>query len=362
MSNYLDKINALVDPVEDWSRLPAEPLVSVWMITYNHEPFIRQALNSVLMQEVNFDYEVVIGEDKSTDRTREIVEEYQRRHPDKIRLRLARENLYSQKLKPGLGVLAACRGKYIAMCEGDDYWTDPLKLQKQVEIFRKHPDCIFCGGRARTWNEAEGRFTFVTPREDIDAGCLTPHQYFDMCDWVKTCTRMVPRELILGVPIEYQGDCLTTHYLLATNPKGVVRCLEEFVAVYREHAGGVCSGATQTALMLESHHASKMIRKIYRDRRFDRYQMFGKRAAQHLMKDPTLRFRERCRYALSFVMMDIQDFIGRRPCCFGRWLYARWILIRYAAFPGRSQLKRIVWAIFGHVKRLADIAKRSPCS
>ena len=115
----LKRIDNLVDKVEDWSRLPVEPLVSVYMITYNHEKFIAQALDGILMQEVDFPYEIVIGEDKSTDRTRAVVCEYQRRHPDKIRLHLSRENLFRQKLA-GLGPLAACRGKYIAMCEGDD--------------------------------------------------------------------------------------------------------------------------------------------------------------------------------------------------------------------------------------------------
>ena len=90
------------------------------------------------MQEVDFPYEIMIGEDQSTDRTREIVCEYQRRHPDKIRLHLSRENLFSQNLA-GFGPWSACRGKYIAICEGDDYWTDPKKLQIQVDCLEKDP-------------------------------------------------------------------------------------------------------------------------------------------------------------------------------------------------------------------------------
>lgn len=140
----LPDIEHLIEHIEDWAALPGEPLVSVWMITYNHEPFIRQALDSILIQKVDFPYEIVIGEDKSTDNTREIVREYQQRHPDKIRLRLAKENLHSQRLKPGLGVLRACRGKYVALLEGDDYWTNPLKLQKQVDSLEHRPDCVAC--------------------------------------------------------------------------------------------------------------------------------------------------------------------------------------------------------------------------
>lgn len=92
------------------------------------------------MQQTSFPYEIVIGDDRSTDRTREIVQDYQKCYPDKIQLRLAREKLYSQGLKQNIGVLNACRGKYIAMCEDDDYWTDPLKLQKQVDFLEAHPE------------------------------------------------------------------------------------------------------------------------------------------------------------------------------------------------------------------------------
>ncbi|NCD09785.1 MAG: glycosyltransferase family 2 protein, partial [Negativicutes bacterium] len=156
VNDILDKINAKVETVEDFSLLSNSPLLSVWVVVYNHEAFVRQALDSILMQKVTFDYEIVIGEDRSTDRTRDIVIEYQHLHPDKIRLRLARENLYSQGLKPGIGVLAVSRGKYIAMLEGDDYWTDPLKLQKQVDFLEAHPDYSLCGHNTKIIYENDG--------------------------------------------------------------------------------------------------------------------------------------------------------------------------------------------------------------
>ena len=105
MEHIITQINAQTDKVDDWSCLPEDPLVSVFMTTYNHGRFIAQALDGILMQEVDFSYEIVIGEDKSTDRTREIVCEYQRKHPAKIRLHLSKENLYSKNLKPGWAVM-----------------------------------------------------------------------------------------------------------------------------------------------------------------------------------------------------------------------------------------------------------------
>ncbi len=116
-----------------------EPLVSVMMITYNHAPFIAQAIQGVLQQKVNFPFELVIGEDCSTDGTREIVFEYQKKFPDIIRVITSDRNVGSKKNAKRTG--QACRGKYIAYCEGDDYWHHPSKLQKQADYLESHPEC-----------------------------------------------------------------------------------------------------------------------------------------------------------------------------------------------------------------------------
>jgi glycosyltransferase involved in cell wall biosynthesis len=116
-----------------------EPLVSVMMITYNHAPFIAQAIQGVLHQKVNFPLELVIGEDCSTDGTREIVLEYQKKFPDIIRGITSDKNVGGRKNAHRTG--KECRGKYIAYCEGDDYWHHPSKLQKQADYLESHPEC-----------------------------------------------------------------------------------------------------------------------------------------------------------------------------------------------------------------------------
>ena len=111
--------------------------VSVCMVTYNHEKYIAQAIESVLMQKTNFDYELVIGEDCSTDKTKKIIIKYQKRYPKIIRIILNKKNLGA-----GLNfvqILEACKGEYIALLDGDDYWTDPVKLQKQVDFLDNNP-------------------------------------------------------------------------------------------------------------------------------------------------------------------------------------------------------------------------------
>jgi len=116
-----------------------EPLVSVHMITYNHAPFIREAIEGALQQKTNFPFELVIGDDCSTDGTRELLIEQQKRYPETIRLVGTNQNVGC--IKNCYRTLKACRGKYVAFCEGDDYWHHPLKLQKQVDYMETHADC-----------------------------------------------------------------------------------------------------------------------------------------------------------------------------------------------------------------------------
>lgn len=118
-----------------------QPLVSVWMVTYNHEKFIAQALESVLMQKTNFNYEIVIGEDCSTDNTKCILKEFQNKFPTIINAIYQEKNVGAFRNAYEF-VLPKCRGKYVACLEGDDYWTDPNKLQKQVDFLEANPQYV----------------------------------------------------------------------------------------------------------------------------------------------------------------------------------------------------------------------------
>ena len=114
-----------------------KPLVSIFSLAYNHEAFIEKAIESWLMQKTNFRVEAVIGEDNSTDKTREIVFDYAKKYPDFIRVVTSDSNIGMRA--NSMRTRLACNGKYIAFCEGDDYWIDPLKLQKQVDIMEANP-------------------------------------------------------------------------------------------------------------------------------------------------------------------------------------------------------------------------------
>ncbi len=116
------------------------PLVSICSLTYNHAPYIRQCLDGLLMQQTNFPFEIIINDDCSTDGTTEIIRDYAERFPEIIKPIFHEENQYQKGLRGFFQkfVFPKAQGKYIALCEGDDYWTDPLKLQKQVDFLESH--------------------------------------------------------------------------------------------------------------------------------------------------------------------------------------------------------------------------------
>lgn len=123
------------------------PLVSISCITYNHAPYIRECLDGFMMQQTNFPFEVLIHDDASTDGTADIIREYAEKYPDIIKPLYEEENQWV-KGRRGSAVFnfPRAQGKYIALCEGDDYWTDPLKLQKQVDILERNSNVsiVFC--------------------------------------------------------------------------------------------------------------------------------------------------------------------------------------------------------------------------
>tara|TARA_B110001469_G_scaffold117373_1_gene123295 strand:- start:13369 stop:14334 length:966 start_codon:yes stop_codon:yes gene_type:complete len=151
------------------NQVPQDVLLSVCMITYNHERYIRQALDSVLAQQTDFNFEICIGEDDSSDTTRKICLEYADRYPEEIRLILRRREdvMYIDGKPTGrrntIETNGACRGKYIALLEGDDFWIDPYKLQKQFDYLEEHGDCSCVVGRVFRQNEVDSTRSQICP-------------------------------------------------------------------------------------------------------------------------------------------------------------------------------------------------------
>lgn len=199
------------------------PMVSVGMLTYNHEKYISRALDSVLMQEVNFDYEIVIADDCSTDGTRDIIREYQKRYPHVIRPIFNEINLGGQN--NANVIRTACVGKYRATLEGDDYWVSTTKLQKQVDFLEKNPDYIAIGGDFICVNDSGKPCEF--PWGDIRYTYCEGEEYTmeDLQNWLLPahascmCFRNIFVEISQGEldyfhSIKVLGDRRTSMYLL----------------------------------------------------------------------------------------------------------------------------------------------------
>jgi len=212
--------------------------VSVSMITYNHEKFIAQAVESVLMQKANFEYELVIGEDCSTDNTRQILLEYQKKYPDKIRLLLPEKNLGMHK--NAINTLQASRGQYIAALEGDDYWTDPLKLQKQVDFLEANPEY---SGAFHDIQLLESDGSWGNPRKSIqdfkERVDITLEDTISMTSPFHTSS-FIFRSNSLKLPKEFfrytSGD-MATFMIVAS--QGKLRRIHNNMSVYRKHKGGI---------------------------------------------------------------------------------------------------------------------------
>ncbi|HEY1807556.1 MAG TPA: glycosyltransferase [Acidobacteriaceae bacterium] len=225
--------------------------VSVAMITYNHEKYIARAIESIISQNVHFQYEIVIGEDCSTDATRAVILDFHRRYPDRIRLLLRDHNVGA--MRNFVDTIEACRGEYLALLEGDDYWISSDKLQRQVDFLDGHPECALCCGRAKVHYEV-GAEKFG-PRGDLFPS-RPPGTYKieDILEdnFIATCTAVVRRELIGRFPEWFYEVKLGDWPLFAMVAlHGDIELMDEILAAYRIHSGGMWSSMASATRLKE---------------------------------------------------------------------------------------------------------------
>ncbi len=222
----------------------SRPRVSVLTVTYNQERYIEQTVHSALMQNTDFDYEIVIGEDCSTDRTRDILLRLEAEHPSRLRLLLRNRNLGGLNFRE---TFSACTGEYIAWLDGDDYWTDPCKLARQVAFLDEHPQFAGCAHVVRQLGEHadHGLFPNPCPAEFTFDELLAENRF-------ATCSVMYRRRLD-SFPSWFQhctmGDW-PLHILHAVH--GPFKVFPEVMGVYRIHEGGVWSLARRTWRLRQS--------------------------------------------------------------------------------------------------------------
>jgi FkbM family methyltransferase len=210
------------------------PKLSVCMITYGHEAYIIDALKGVLMQKTTFEFEVVLAEDCSPDATQEVVRSFLQQHPRSNKVKYIRHAVNKGMMDNFIWALNQCRGEYIAICEGDDYWIDPLKLERQIAILEQNPSHSFCFHQGIRFGEDESTYD-VYPLNKQQTTFL-PSEIFNM-----TTIPMASVVFRSSIPRTFvRGHSHPDFQLLCSlMTRGEAYFLKEVMSVYRVHPGGV---------------------------------------------------------------------------------------------------------------------------
>jgi len=224
-----------------------QPKVSICFVTYNQASYIKVSLDSILMQKTNFDFEIIIHDDASTDGTSDIIWDYQKRYPNIIKPQIQIENQWSKGVR---GIFARftfprCKGKYIALCEGDDYWTDPLKLQKQVDFLENNNDVNICFHRANLLKN--GDFSLHEIPQGFEGKSFSYIELLKQYNFITTASVLFRKPEKFDIPDWYFklpfGD-LGLYKLISSHNKKLY-CLNEVMSVYRIHNDGMWSGLNE---------------------------------------------------------------------------------------------------------------------
>jgi len=250
--------------IEDKKEYFVYMKISVCIFTYNHEKFISQAIESVLNQLTEFDFEIVIGEDLSTDSTRDIVREYQMRYPQKIRAIFSDRNVGA--MENYSRTILQCKGEYISLMDGDDYWIYDKKLQSQADFLDKNRHFSFCFHDARILG-ADGEWSQETCCGHLHKKVV---RFEDIiCNvHIPTTSILFQREALMGFPPNWFGTikCPDRPIFLLLAAEGPGFYFKELWSVYRKHSAGFWTGQDYQSQLLTHIHIYKTMNRHYQDR------------------------------------------------------------------------------------------------
>ena len=300
-----------------------KPLVSINCLTYNHEKYIRDCLEGFLFQKTNFPFEVLVHDDASTDSTPKILQEYATKFPDIIKPILRDKNLCSVPghRDPNLVNLDRAQGKYVAMCEGDDFWCSPYKLQKQFELMEKHPDYSICACGIYCLNHLRQSYTphgFPSEEWPIqqETACKRilfnnhplhmPTVFFRM-DTLRMIQDIFQRD-VLNAPM---SDTQLFYHLATQGKVGYIR---ERMATYRKHASSISSYDNQerarifAQLSLDAH--IRLANENNHPEWADEYRKLVEANIKTAPTSMTIRrfLRQRMTYLKRFIRGDYANF------------------------------------------------------
>lgn len=262
------------------------PTVSICVQTYQHEAYIRECLDSLLSQKTSFPFEIILGEDDSEDGTRDICKEYAEKHPDRIRLFLRdkKDKIFIKGTKTGrfnfLENLKSCRGKYISFCDGDDFWVNPEKIQKQVEFLDSNPEIFLCyTGTLQETSEHNTLKELVANEKKIASSEIKRISYLGhISNWmIKNHV-----EPLLNNPIVYKAPVLDVVIFEYSKIHGKIGALPILSSFYRFNPAGL--------------YRMKSEKTVHMDRLILSYYLF-----KYLHKNPITFLRGLGYYSLRFI-------------------------------------------------------------
>jgi glycosyltransferase involved in cell wall biosynthesis len=237
--------------------------VSIHMVTFNHEKYIEKALDGALRQITNFDFEIIIADDCSTDTTQEICVAYQQKYPSKVKLIQRVNNLGA--IKNFVDLFKYCNGKYVAICEGDDYWTDPYKLQKQIDLLEQYPSASMSVALIKTL-DSNNKETTESPFINDTLPLIYQkglNKYFH------TSTYVIRKESLELALKKYRklfiNDTAICFLLINIGPFVL---LNDVVSVYRQTNEGIWTGINQLRKDFQHYQLHRAFRKYHVLKRF----------------------------------------------------------------------------------------------
>ena len=217
-------------------------MVSICMITYNHEKYLKKAIDGVLMQKTNFDFELVIANDNSPDTTTLIVEDYIKCNPNGHKIKFLNNKVNMGMMPNFINAIDNCKGKYIALCEGDDYWTDENKLQKQVDFLEKNKNYAICFHLVNIDNNSEIIEDTITKKTHQKTNIYN----LAKGNYIHTCSVVYRNHLFDSFPDYFSKAPVGDYFLHLLNSRhGKIFCINEIMANYRVHDSSYWSSKKQ---------------------------------------------------------------------------------------------------------------------
>lgn len=240
------------------------PLVSIVCESYNHEKYLRDCLDGFVMQKTNFSYEILIHDDASTDHSQEIIKEYCEKYPHLFKPILQKENQYSKGVKIWHSIqFPRAKGKYVALCEGDDYWTDPFKLQKQINLLESNQDASMC------YHACKNIFEEDNEKDIVFGEYVSPSYGAQDIIWgypFQTATVVLRKDVISSniyknaSQTNLNGDVIV---FLTAAYMGKLIGINEQMSVYRRHKAGVSNNNSLKGKYYKKYNTWNQLDSIY---------------------------------------------------------------------------------------------------